>query len=60
MHLDSYGLPVQSDGDANDQLQRVGMVFVGALRHYHRAESGGNPEIAELWRPIIERELNKK
>jgi len=26
----------------------------GALRWYHRAESGGNPEIAELWRPICE------
>ena len=29
----------------------------GALRHYHRAEAGGNPEIAELWRPIVDRLL---
>ena len=27
MHLDQYGLPVQADGDANDQLQRVGMIL---------------------------------
>lgn len=27
----------------------------GALRWYHRAEAGGNPEIAEMWKPIIER-----
>ncbi len=27
----------------------------GALRWYHRKESGGNPEIAELWKPICER-----
>lgn len=30
MNLDSNGLPVQADGDANDQLQRVGMIVVGA------------------------------
>ena len=30
MHLDSHGLPVQSNGDPNDQLQRCGMVVVGA------------------------------
>ena len=28
MHLDKYGLPVQADGDANDQLQRVSMIYV--------------------------------
>jgi hypothetical protein len=27
----------------------------GALRWYHRAENGGNPEIAEMWKPIIDR-----
>lgn len=27
----------------------------GALRWYHRAEAGGNPEVAELWKPIVER-----
>jgi hypothetical protein len=27
----------------------------GALRHYHRAESGGNPEIAEMWEPICKK-----
>jgi hypothetical protein len=27
---------------------------MGALAWYHRAEGGGNPEIAELYRPIIE------
>lgn len=27
----------------------------GALRWYHRAENGGNPEIAELWRPIVDK-----
>jgi hypothetical protein len=25
---------------------------IGALRWYHRAESGGNPEVAERWEPI--------
>lgn len=29
----------------------------GALRWYHRAEAGGNPEIAELWRPVVEKYL---
>lgn len=29
MNLDKYGLPVQDNGDAADQLQRVGMVAVG-------------------------------
>lgn len=29
MNLDNNGLPVQSDGDANDQLQRVGFIAVG-------------------------------
>jgi hypothetical protein len=27
----------------------------GALAWYHRAESGGNPEIAEMWKPICRR-----
>lgn len=27
----------------------------GSLRWYHRAQSGGNPEIAEMWKPICER-----
>lgn len=27
----------------------------GALRWYHREESGGNPEIAEFWEPICKR-----
>lgn len=26
MHLDAYGLPIQSDGDAEDQLNRVGLL----------------------------------
>ncbi|CAB4200523.1 hypothetical protein UFOVP1351_47 [uncultured Caudovirales phage] len=30
----------------------------GALRWYHRAEAGGNPEIAELWRPLVRRYLS--
>lgn len=29
MYLDKNGLPVQADGDANDQLQRVGMIATG-------------------------------
>lgn len=29
MYLDGYGLPCQSDGDLNDQAQRVGMIVVG-------------------------------
>lgn len=39
----------------------VGTTFVtyrpvfGSLRWYFRAESGGSPEIAELWKPICER-----
>jgi hypothetical protein len=31
MNLDKYGLPVQADGDPNDQLQRVGMIGVGEI-----------------------------
>ncbi len=31
MNVDKYGLPVQADGDANDQLQRVGMILVGGI-----------------------------
>jgi len=27
MFTDQYGLPVQADGDGNDQLQRVGMIL---------------------------------
>lgn len=27
----------------------------GALEWYHRKESGGNPEIAALWKPVVER-----
>lgn len=27
----------------------------GALRHYHRAESGGNPEVAEMWRKTCDK-----
>ena len=30
MNLDKYGLPVQQDGDANDQLQRCGMIAVAS------------------------------
>lgn len=30
MNLDKNGLPVQANGDANDQLQRVGMIDVAA------------------------------
>ena len=29
--------------------------LVGALRDYHAASTGGNPEVAELWVPIVER-----
>lgn len=29
--------------------------LVGALRDYHAARTGGNPEVAELWVPIVER-----
>jgi hypothetical protein len=29
MHLDKYGLPVQADGDANDQCQRTFMILAG-------------------------------
>lgn len=29
--------------------------LVGALRDYHAVSTGGNPEIAELWVPIVER-----
>ena len=28
---------------------------IDALRWYHRPESGGNVEIAEAYRPIVER-----
>lgn len=31
MHVDIYNLPIQSDGDAQDQLQRTGMIAVGQL-----------------------------
>jgi hypothetical protein len=31
MYLDKNGLPMQSDGDVQDQLQRVGMIGVGQL-----------------------------
>ena len=31
MNLDSNGLPVQANGDANDQLQRCGMIAVAGL-----------------------------
>jgi hypothetical protein len=31
---------------------------MGALAWYHRAEAGGNPEIAELYRPAIEQYFN--
>lgn len=31
MNTDKYGLPIQADGDAYDQLQRVGMIAVGQL-----------------------------
>jgi hypothetical protein len=32
-----------------------GSFVYGALRHYHRAEAGGNPEVADLWRPLIQK-----
>lgn len=31
MHLDSFSLPSQANGDCNDQLQRVGMIGVGNI-----------------------------
>jgi hypothetical protein len=31
---------------------------VGALSWYHRAESGGNPEIALMWQPVISKLFN--
>ncbi len=31
MNTDKYGLPIQADGDAADQLQRVGMIAVGQV-----------------------------
>jgi hypothetical protein len=31
MNLDKYGLPIQSDGDGNDQLNRVGMIICANL-----------------------------
>lgn len=41
MHLDKYGLPVQADGDANDQLQRVGMILTAnALGEYLHTADG--------------------
>ena len=30
---------------------------MGAVRWYHREESGANPQLAELWEPIIQRYL---
>lgn len=38
----------------NSQLGETNAVM-GALAWYHRREAGGNPEIAELYRPLIER-----
>lgn len=29
--------------------------IMGALVHYHRAEAGGNPEVAEAYRPLIKK-----
>lgn len=34
MNLDKYGLPVQANGDANDQLQRCGMILTAASLEY--------------------------
>lgn len=33
---------------------------MGALAWYHRKEIGGNPEISELYRPLIEQEFDPK
>lgn len=36
MHLDCNDLPMQSDGDRQDQLQRVGMILVARLFQSHK------------------------
>lgn len=56
----NYGVkPIHFDGPrvvwADDKS--VGNVY-GSLRWYFRAEAGGNPEVAELWKPICERYFN--
>ena len=46
MHLDRHGLPMQKDGDRNDQLQRVGMIGVAeALGEAHEYD-GRAPKLA--------------
>lgn len=55
----NYGCmkPDTSMGLQNVYFENFYPPVYGALRWYHRAESGGNPEIAELWRPIVEKYL---
>lgn len=45
------------NGIMTQDLDYFSPVF-GALRRYHRSGSGGNPEIAELWKPIVEKYLS--
>lgn len=33
---------------------------MGALAWYHRAEAGGNPEMAELYRPLVQKYFSPK
>jgi len=49
----NYGNSVILTGaEAGELVQNP---VVGTLIWYHRAAAGGNPEIARLWRPIVER-----
>lgn len=63
-YRDKYGLDLEvpsteverrmKDGIANGWKTDCSRVF-GAVRWYHRAESGANPDLADLYRPIIQK-----
>ena len=46
MHLDAHGLPMQKDGDRNDQLQRVGMIGVATALGEAHEYTGRSPGLA--------------
>jgi len=39
MNLDPYGLPCQSNGDCEDQLNRVGLISLACFLNYHHAKA---------------------
>jgi hypothetical protein len=50
---------MRPSNDGNSVLGESNNVM-GALAWYHRSEAGGNPEIAELYRPLIEEYFSPK